>query len=115
MFPTTADGKWYVINTGIRHVAANFGSVSRTQLVVRHLLNRSTETNLVSVKIMPTCVNPRFEFDDIVSPWLHSMNELGKLDQFRVHEDGVSFKLSATNIADLDMFPSDKFKIIVDK
>lgn len=115
MFPTTSDAKWYTINTGLRHVAANFGSVRRSQLVVRFLLNKVNLSNPVGVKIMPTCVNPRFEFDDIVSPWLNKMNKLMSLSDFKILEDGVSFKIEEHSISDLDLFPKDKFKIVVEK
>jgi hypothetical protein len=115
MFPTVADGQWYVINTGIRHVAANFGSIKRTQLVVRHLLNKSTSNNLVTIKIFPICENPRFEFDDIISPWLNKMNKHLMMSEFTVLENGVRFKLSEDHLQDLELFPSDKFKIVIEK
>ncbi len=115
MFPTVADGKWYVINTGLRHVAANFGSVKRTQLVVRHLLNDAKLIDPILVKIMPICENPRFEFDDIISPWLHKMNKSLYLSDFKVLDDGVSFNLDRDCVQDLELFPADKFKIIINK
>lgn len=115
MYSTVADGNWYVINTGIRHVAANFGSVKRTQLVVRQLLNRSTAHNLVTVKIFPICENPRFEFDDIISPWLHEINKRFMMSEFTVLDNGVTFKLAEECLADLNLFPIDKFKIVVEK
>jgi len=115
MFPTIADGCWYVINTGIRHVAANFGSVKRTQLVVRQLLNKSTAKNLITIKILPICNNPRFEFDDIISPWLHKMNKQFMISEFTILDNGVQFKLSENCLEDLSLFPKDKFKIVVEK
>lgn len=111
MFPTVPDGKWYRINAGLRHVAANFGSVRRVQLVVRQLLNNAELTDPVAVKISPICVNPRFEFDDIISPWLHKMNKEFLLRDFEILEDGVRFKLERTHLKDLDLFPKEKFKI----
>ncbi len=114
MFPTIADGSWYTINTGIRHVAANFGSVKRIQLVVRQLLNDVSLEDPVSVKVLPICVNPRFEFDDIISPWLHKMNKELRLSHFEVLDDGVKFKLDKNSIKDLDSFPANKFKIILE-
>ncbi len=113
MFPTLADGKWYTLNGGIRHVAANFGSVKRIQLVVRQLLNAAELKDPVTVKIMPICVNPRFEFDDIVSPWLHKMNKSFKMSKFKILEDGVSFDIEREHVADMDIFPKEKFKIVV--
>lgn len=115
MYSTIADGKWYCIDTGIRHVAANFGSVNRTQLVVRKLLNDAELKKSVNVKIFPICENPRFEFDDIISPWLHKMNKSFFLREFELIENGVSFKLDQDCVNDLDLFSKDKFKIIIQK
>lgn len=115
MFKTVADGSWYVIDTGFRHVAANFGSIFRTQLVVRKLLNDVELKNPVTVKIFPICYNPRFEFDDVVSPWLHRMNKEHCLSEFNVLDVGVSFKLDQNKIKDLEAFPSNMFKVIIEK
>lgn len=115
MFPTVADGKWYTIDTGCRHVAANFGSTTRTQLVVRKLLTNAELTSPVTVKIFPICVNPRFEFDDIVSPWLHKMNKTLHLAEFTVLDNGVSFKLAQECLKDLDLLSTDKFKVVIEK
>ena len=115
MFPTVADGIWYTIDTGVRHVAANFGSISRFQLVIRKLLNTPVLNNPVKVEIRPICNNPRFEFDDVVSPWLHKMNKLFLLDDFTILDDGVSFKVERDSLKDLDMFPPNKFKVVIEK
>lgn len=113
MFPTVADGKWYTINAGLRHVAANFGSVSRTQLVVRQLLTNAKLQEPASVKIMPICENPRFEFDDIVSPWLHKMNKLNCLANFTILDNGVSFDVEQMCLPGLTSFSPEKFNIVV--
>ena len=115
MYPTVADGSWYTLDAGARHVAANFGSVSRFQLVVRKLLNESQLTDPINIEIRPICVNPRFEFDDIVSPWLHKMNKLYLLSNFNILNDGVSFKIERDCLKDLEMFPIDKFKVTVEE
>jgi hypothetical protein len=112
MYQTISDGSWYIMNTGIRHVAANFGSINRFQLVVRKLLNEPKLANPISVEIKPICDNPRFEFDDIVSPWLHKMNKELQLNEFTVSKDGVSFNLEEAHLSDLDLFSIEKFKII---
>jgi hypothetical protein len=115
MFPTVADGSWHVLNTGVRHVAANFGSVGRTQLVVRKLLNDSHLVDSASVSITPTCINPRFEFDDRISPWLHKMNKMNYLSDFKVYDNGVNFKLDNAQLKDLESFPAEMFKIVIEK
>lgn len=115
MFPTVADGVWYTMNAGIRHVAANFGSTSRFQLVVRHLLNDAVLNDPVTVEIKPICVNPRFEFDDIVSPCINQLNKLFRLADFTILEDGVKFKLEKDCLKELALFPTEKFKIIIEE
>ena len=112
MYPTIADGNWYLMNTGIRHVAANFGSINRFQLVVRKLLNDPELIDPISVEIKPVCVNPRFEFDDIISPWLHKMNKESQINQFKVSDEGVSFNMAKKYLDNLDLFSAEKFKII---
>jgi hypothetical protein len=114
MYPTVADGQWYEMNTGLRHVAANFGSYERIQLVIRKLLNNPTLENYTSVTIKPICKNPRFEFDDIVSPWLNKINKQHVMSNFKILNDGVSFNLDSSLVNKLDFIPTDKFKVIVE-
>lgn len=115
MFETKNDSNWYIMDAGKRHVAANFGSINRIQLVVRKLLNNSQLNNSVDVEINPVCEKPRFEFDDIVSPWLNKMNKLSLLKNFRVLDNGVAFQLESSNLLDLDRFPKEKFRILIKK
>jgi hypothetical protein len=114
MYPTVADGQWYEMNTGLRHVAANFGSYERIQLVIRKLLNNPTLENYTSITIKPICKNPRFEFDDIVSPWLNKINKQHVMSNFKILNDGVSFNLDSSLVNKLDFIPTDKFKVIVE-
>ena len=83
--------------------------------MVRKLLNRSKLKKPANVKIIPICDKPRFEFDDIISPWLNKMNKLFLLDDFKIIEEGVSFQMETDNLTDLDLFPKEKFKIVVEK
>jgi hypothetical protein len=115
MYQTTADGYWYIMDTGIHHVAANFGSIDRLQLVVRQLLNDADLNDPVSVEIRPICENPRFEFDDIVSPWLNKINKLYLLKNFTVFKEGVRFQIEREILKDLDLFSKEKFNIVVEK
>jgi hypothetical protein len=114
MYQTTPDGFWYLMNTGIRHVAANFGSYNRLQLVIRKLLNDPVLEDPVSVEIKPICENPRFEFDDVISPWLNKVNKLHLLKNFTVNDEGVKFLIERSIVKDLDLFPVEKFKIVVE-
>ena len=111
MYPTVADGQWYEMNTGLRHVAANFGSYDRSQLVVRKLLNNASLENYTNVIIKPVCKNPRFEFDDLISPLLNSINEQQLINNFSILQDGVSFNLSTSAINELDSIDRNKFNI----
>ena len=111
MYPTVADGQWYEMNTGLRHVAANFGSYDRAQLVVRKLLNNPTLENYTTITIKPTCENPRFEFDDLISPLLNKINKQHLINNFSILQDGVSFNLKTDAINELDSIDRNKFNI----
>ena len=111
MYPTVADGQWYEMNTGLRHVAANFGSYDRAQLVVRKLLNNPTLENYTTVTIKPICENPRFEFDDLISPLLNKINKQQLINDFSILQDGVSFNLKTDAINELDSIDRNKFNI----
>jgi hypothetical protein len=113
MYSTIPDQQWYEMNAGIRHVAANFGSFERLQIVVRKLLHNACLDDFVSVKIQPICENPRYEFDDEISPWLNKMNKENALSKFAVLADGVQFQLSTRYVTDLDNFSKNKFLIKV--
>jgi len=113
MYQTSPDGVWYLMNTGIRHVAANFGSYNRLQLVIRKLLNDPVLEDPVSVEIKPICEKPRFEFDDVISPWLNKVNKLHLLKNFTVNDECAKFLIERSVVKDLDLFPVEKFKIVV--
>lgn len=114
MFPTVLDCQWYEMDTGRRHVAANFGSYERVQLVVRKLLHNASLNQYKRVIIKPICANARFEFDDIVSPWLNKANKKEKISDFKILEDGVSFNLDISAIKELKFIPASKFKVIIE-
>jgi hypothetical protein len=111
MYPTVADGQWYEMNTGLRHVAANFGSYDRAQLVIRKLLNNPTLENYTTVTIKPICENPRFEFDYLISPLLNEINKQQLINNFNILQDGVSFNLTTDAITRLDSIDRNKFNI----
>ena len=81
---TDEKGRWYDMNAGIRHSAANLGSCDRVQLVVRKLLpvpNISNPVN-VSITLKEVVAERRFIFDDIISPWLNYAYKRGIVDNF---------------------------------
>lgn len=87
------DGIWYDMDAGRLHVASNFGSVPRTQLVVRQLL---THCNLkdpvkLTITIPPERVDSdaRYKFDHKLSPWLNRANKRGLVDNFNFNKVNV--------------------------
>ena len=113
MFPTVLDNQWYEMDTGRRHVAANFGSYDRVQLVIRKLLHNADLLSFKTITISPICENPRFEFDDIISPWLNKMNKKEALSNFTILDTGVKFNLDSNKIDDLKFIPPNKFKVTI--
>lgn len=105
------DGYWYTMDAGRKHVASNFGSVDRIQLVVRQLLKPTTEKDLVEVTIKPTKekFDYRFQFDKYVSPWLNRTNKKGVMKDFAHDGSSVSFKVVKEALKDLIL--TDDFKI----
>jgi hypothetical protein len=113
MFTTTLDGKLYHMNAGIRHVAANFGSTDRVQLVVRKLLNKVNLTNPITVEISPICDKARFIFDDEISPWLNLINKKQLMSNFKILDYGVKFDMEKEIVHELENFSKEKFKILI--
>lgn len=105
------DGYWYTMDAGRKHVASNFGSVDRIQLVVRQLLKPTVEKDLVKVTISPTKekFDYRFQFDKHVSPWLNKANKEGVMKDFAHDGSSVSFKVVKEALKDLIL--TDDFKI----
>lgn len=103
MYETNADGMWYTMNTSRRHVAANFGSIDRIQIVVRHLLSRNNLNNPITVNLFSTCdkIKSRFVFDDQISPWLNFACKRKILTNFKTDwgtNINVSFDLESSCI-----------------
>jgi hypothetical protein len=111
MYPTIKDGEWYEMDAGNRHVAANFGSIDRIQIVVRKLLNFTTLSDSKEITIKPIGEKPRFLFDDQISPWLNKMNKQMLLSDFEVLQDGVKFKLHTSEIYFLESLQPNSFKV----
>ena len=80
------DGVWYDMDAGRLHVAANFGSIPRTQLVVRKLLTHTVLKDPIKIKIMIDMkdidTDARYKFDHQLSPWLNRANKKGLIDNF---------------------------------
>jgi len=115
MYHITTDGKWHTINTGIKHSAANFGSKSRIQLVVRKLLTRNQLTKPVNVSITLITITDdrRFIFDDVVSPWLNRADKTGVLSDFKFEEFEVKLTIEADVVDDLRSTIGSHFKLSI--
>lgn len=113
MYPTVSDGSWYVMDAGKIHVASNFGEVSRVQLVVRKLLNRSQFDNSIRVVISPykTLQDYRYKFDNLISPWLNKINNNNKMNNFQFEGDIVKFEIPSDLIPELESFDRNIFSI----
>lgn len=103
LLPITADGIWYNMNAGVKHVAANFGSRTRYQLVVRQLLNPAALTCPISVSVTSTIdlEDARFLFDNTISPWLNKANKQGLINNFRFTDHVAEFDIEKDALDDL--------------
>jgi len=106
------DGYWYRMDAGKKHVASNFGSIDRVQLVVRQLLTETVETDLVTVTITPRneTHDYRFQFDKYVSPWLNRANKKGIMKDFAHNGSKVTFKIVFSELENLKL--TSDFEII---
>jgi hypothetical protein len=103
MHQTNVEGRWFLMNAGVRHTAANFGSEDRVQLVVRKLLPTPQIKNpkTVSIKLKQVIGERRFVFDDIISPWLNKAYKLGIVDNFKGEDLEAKFTVEESYIDEL--------------
>lgn len=108
------DGYWYYMDAGRMHVASNYGSIPRIQLVVRELLIESNKKNFVSVTIKPKTqiFNYRYKFDRYISTWLNKTDKLGLLKDFKFKDEIVYFKTSRDILSKLNS--TSDFEVIVE-
>lgn len=92
------DGVWYSMDASPLHSAMNFGQYDRKQIVVRKLLTKNKLKNPYLIKILPSGKNPRFVFDNIISPWLNRANKDKIIDNFKTDGTTVSFKIEKSHI-----------------
>jgi len=116
MYKQTVDGQWRYMFADKIHTASNFGNVPRKQLVVREPLKHSHFKNLVPVEITPNHeqFDYRYQFDNIISPWLNRKNQEGTLDNFVYKGEAVTFNLAAHVLQELSHFPRTKFNLKYD-
>lgn len=116
MYEQHNDGQWRYMFADKIHTAGNYGSTPRIQLVVRELLKHTRYTNLIGVEITPAYeqFDYRYQFDNIISPWLNRKNQEGELDDFVYNDTVVSFKIPEhvkDELNELTEFVTNSFKI----
>lgn len=98
------DGHWYTMDTGLPHVAANFGNRDRFQLVVRHLLIRPVLDNPVNVTLQ-TLIDDldeaRYIFDNTLSPWLNRANKKSIINNFKKTARGITVTVEKGALSEL--------------
>jgi hypothetical protein len=116
MHQTNVEGRWFLMNAGVRHTAANFGSEDRVQLVVRKLLPTPQIKNpkTVSIKLKQVIGERRFVFDDIISPWLNKAYKLGIVDNFKGEDLEARFTVEESYIAELQQVIDYYFTLTVE-
>lgn len=101
-------GKWYSMDAGSMHTAANFGANDRVHLLVRQLLTRGKLINPVEYFIQfdkDFQIPHRCIFDEVYSPLMNKLNIDGVLDEFSRTETSVNFKTDqSVNIPCHDYF-----------
>jgi hypothetical protein len=113
MYLLDKDYKWYSMDAGRIHVATNFGSVDRYQLVIRQPLKRSNDKEFISIVIEPSKIQHdyRYRFDEIISPFLNKANKNLCLRNFKFNQETVSFELSMKELDNFKKNLTDDFKI----
>lgn len=108
-------GRWYTMDAGRRHTAANFGSEDRVQLVVRHLLPYPKIKEPVNVTItLKNVVNDRrFIFDDIISPWLNYAYKRGIVDNFKGEDLIASMTVESAYVEELRELIEEHFVLTI--
>jgi hypothetical protein len=116
MYKLVVDGKWYEMDAGKLHSAANFGRQSRIQLVVRKLLQRNQLTDPVHITMKPktlTLDHSRYVFDNTISSWLNRANKNKEIDNFSHYGGIVEFDTEKRLIRDIEKLSNGLFELIV--
>jgi hypothetical protein len=113
IYPTIKDGSWYEMDAGKLHTAGNFGQIDRYQLVVRKLLINSRSRNLLPIKIKPAReqFDYRYQFDNLISPWLNRVSKEGYLSNFKYKDLEVTFDLDESQVESLNKIVTDLFEV----
>jgi len=87
------DGIWYEMNAGCLHTAISIGEHVRMQLVVRKLLKRNALADPVKAVITVGGDNPRYHFDNKLSPWLNSASKNKIISNFERNVTSICFDI----------------------
>jgi len=113
IYPLTADGSWYEMDAGKLHSAVAMGKSYRIQLVVRKLLNNATLKNPASVIIWGFDSTGRYDFDNMLSPWLNSANKRGIIANFSYTSSEVAFDVELDCLDELQDRIQDRFNLAI--
>jgi hypothetical protein len=115
MYKLEQDGHWWDMNAGKIHVACNFGSIDRLQVVVRKLLIPTESTNLISVTLefAKERYDNRYLFDNAISPWLNTANKERVIKDFIFTDKKIYFKLDKSALESFKKILTKDFKISI--
>ncbi len=111
MYKTIKDGIWYDMDAGKIHTAMSIGEHVRAQLVVRKLLNKNKLQNPVTVKVYGND-NPRYKFDNVLSPWLNCANKKGTITNVSIVKFGIKFDIEENLISTVPIPEKMKVEIL---
>ena len=114
MHQCVRDNRWVYMDAGQIHVAANYGSTPRLQLVVREPLRNSRQPkDLVSINIEAAYEQHdfRYKFDNIFSSFLNKANQKYKLADFAHTTFSLSFKLERELLEEFEKLITPEFKV----
>jgi len=109
MYKLVQDSIWYEMDAGRLHSAINIGEHMRMQLVVRKLLKQNVLTNSTEVTISAAGNNPRYHFDNKLSPWLNRANKRGIINSFQRDGGTVYFNIEHNCIFELQNIMPEEF------
>lgn len=109
MYKLVQDSIWYEMDAGRLHSAINIGEHMRMQLVVRKLLKQNVLTNSTEVTISAAGNNPRYHFDNKLSPWLNRANKRGIINSFQRDGGTVYFNIEHNYIFELQNIMPEEF------
>jgi hypothetical protein len=109
MYKLKRDNIWYEMDAGKLHTAISIGEHMRMQLVVRKLLTFNNLTDPVNVTITVGGKNPRYWFDNKISPWLNRANKRAIINRFVQDTSSVCFDIERNYLQELEQIIPEEF------